>query len=54
MNTHGWPARDGRRSVAGARCPVTFRRRHATLLAARRSPRCREAALRLFPRVVTR
>ncbi|WP_250034735.1 hypothetical protein [Paractinoplanes maris] len=50
MNNHGWPARTGRAPIAGGRCPVTFRRRHATLLAARRSPRCRDAARRLFPR----
>ncbi len=51
MNPHGWPTRDARRAVATTRCAITFRRRHSTLLTARRSPRCREAARRLFPRV---
>ncbi|WP_164842395.1 hypothetical protein [Actinoplanes solisilvae] len=46
-NAHDWPVRGARRPAA-ARCPVTFRLRHATLLAARRSPRCRDAARRLF------
>ncbi|MBM2614070.1 hypothetical protein JIG36_00685 [Actinoplanes sp. LDG1-06] len=51
-NTHGWSHRSGRRAIAGGRCPVTLRRRHGTSLAARRSPKCRDAALRLFPRAV--
>nr|WP_221373860.1 hypothetical protein [Actinoplanes polyasparticus] len=51
MNPHGWPPRDARRPIATARCAPDLRHRHSTPLTARRSPRSREAARRLFPRV---
>ncbi|MBB4691361.1 hypothetical protein [Paractinoplanes abujensis] len=59
-NDHAWPARTapgaaGHRRLRPAAprlrvCPAPLRRRHGSRLATRRSPRCREAALRLFLR----
>ncbi|MGK5682912.1 hypothetical protein [Actinoplanes sp. URMC 104] len=48
LRNHAWPARHPHRRAAGGRCAVTFRSRRATLIAARLSPRCRDAARLLF------